>query len=112
MALKLNQKPVISEGDTDMIAVDFTDYLDSGELLTGTPTAVEQTSSDLTIGNVAVSTGSLSILGETVVTGAAVQASVSGQLAATGSYTIRVTATTDASVARTVVVDATFGVAE
>jgi hypothetical protein len=108
MAKTLDQVPVISQGDTEMMAVDFTDLLDSGELLTGTPTVAEVTTSDLTIANVAVSTGSLTILGATVATGAAVQATISGQLSATGAYDMTVTATTDATPARTLVRVARF----
>lgn len=102
MAKQLDQVPVISEGDVEMLAVDFTDWLDSGELLTGTPTVAEQTTSDLTISNVAVNTAALTVLGNTVAIGAGVQAKVIGQLAATGEYSVLITASTDASPARTV----------
>lgn len=102
MAKQLEQVPVISEGDVEVLAIDFTDWLDSGELLTGTPTVAEQTTGDLTISNVAVSTAQLTILGSTVAIGAAVQAKVIGQLAATGVYSLLVTASTDATPARTV----------
>lgn len=110
MPRTLQQVPTISEGDTETIAIDFTDWLDSGESLTGTPTIVEQTTSDLTIGSVAVSTAILTILDNSVAIGAAVQGSVSGQLASQGTYTVLVTATTDATPARTVAREATFGV--
>lgn len=103
----LVQEPQLAVGDVDVVAIDFTDYLDSGELLTGTPTVAEVTSSDLTLGNKAVSTASLTILGNTVVTGAAVQFSIQGQQSGL-DYRVRVTATTDATVARTKVVDLIF----
>ncbi len=108
MVLQLEQLPVISEGDTETVAIDYTDWLDSGELLTGTPTIVEVTTSDLTLASKAVSTGSLTILGRTVATGAAVQCSVSGQLEATGTYTLAITVSTDATPARTKVLHARF----
>ena len=107
MVKVLSQVPCISAGETDMCAVDFTDRLDSGELLTGTPTITEVTSSDLTLGNKAVSTGALTIYGATVATGMAVQFSVSGQQADT-LYTISITVSTDAAVARTFVRHAKF----
>ena len=110
MTIELIQLPIISEGDVEMVSIDFTPWLDAGELLTGTPTVAEQTTSDLTIANVAVSTGALTILGDTVATGMAVQAKVSGQLLATGSYSLLVTVSTDATVARTKKVLATFKV--
>lgn len=110
--INLPQIPNLSEGDTEMFAVDCSDLLDGTELLTGTPTAVEQTTSDLTIGNVAVNTATLTILGRSVVAGKAVQFSVSGQLQANSPYTVRVTTATDASPARTFVRDAGFTVGE
>lgn len=94
----------LGAGATDVFAVAFDKYLDSGELLTGTPTVVEVDTSDLTLGNKAVSTGSLTILGRTVATGKAVQFSASGATAGT-TYRVRVTATTDASPARTEPID-------
>lgn len=104
MPLECSQRPRISAGDTDVAAIDFTPYLDSGELLTGTPTVVEVTSTDLTLANKAVSTAALTIDGNSVAAGAAVQFKVSGQVASK-TYRIRVTATTDATIARTKVVD-------
>lgn len=97
------QIPSFAEGDTRNGAVSFAEQLDSGEALTGTPTVVEQTSSDLTISNVAVSTGSLVINGVTVVAGEAVQMTITGALKATGSYLLKVTATTDSTPAQTLV---------
>ena len=94
-----------SVGSTRMVAVSFALQLDDGELLTGTPTVVEQTTSDLTLGNKAVSTAALTILGETVPIGEAVQFSVSGGTAANSPYLVRVTCGTDATVAQTLSVD-------
>lgn len=107
MTKSLPQIPCLSEGDVDMVAIDYTDWLDSGELLTGTPTAVEVTTEDLTLANKAVSTSSLTINGVTVATGKAVQFSVQGQQAGT-LYTVRVTVSTDATPARTAVRDVRF----
>ena len=110
MTIALVQLPHISEGDVEVVAIDYTPYLDSGELLTGTPTATEQTTSDLTLLSVAVNTASLTILGNTAAIGAAVQFKVSGQLLATGEYSILVTAATDATIPRTKKVVAKFRV--
>jgi hypothetical protein len=102
------QRPRISQGDIDVVSLDFrqTDdpYLDTGELLTGTPTAVEQTTGDLTIASMAVNTAAIEIEGRAVAVGEAVQFKVSGQQSGT-TYRIRVTATTDATIARTKIVD-------
>ena len=75
--------------------------LDSGELLTDTPTVTEVTTSELTISNVVVSTAELTINGAAVAVGEAVQFKVIGQLAGTGSYKLLITAVTDSMPART-----------
>ena len=96
MPIRLQQRPILSEGDVEKGAVSFADFLDTGEALTGTPTVIELTTTDLTIENVAVSSAALTILGETVALGEAVQFTVEGQQAGT-LYTLVVTASTDAS---------------
>lgn len=104
MALTLTQRPTISAGDVDMVSIDYTDYLDSSELLTGTPTVTEITTSALTFANIAVNTVAVSILNKTVAIGKAVRFKMSGQAAGV-TYTVRVSAATDSSPARTVVRD-------
>ena len=89
-------------GETRLFSVSFDGKLDSGELLTGTPTVVEVTTSDLTISNKAVNVAALSINHETVAIGKAVQFKVSGQLAASSPYTILITCGTDSDPAQTV----------
>ena len=64
--------------ETLNMSVSFADKLSTGELLTGTPTVTEETTSDLTITNKAVSTAILTIDGKSVAAGAAVQYSASG----------------------------------
>ena len=81
------------------LAVDFTDKLDSGEALTGTPT-VTSSPSGLTIASVEANAGTLTILGTTVAIGRAVTCSVSGGSAGT-RYTLTVQCGTDATVAQT-----------
>lgn len=92
-----------TEDEVRNVAVDFTQELDSGELLAGTPTITESTG-DLTISNKAVSTSSLTINGSTVATGGAVQFKVSGGTAGT-TYTINIQCSTDSSPAQTVEAD-------
>ena len=96
-----DQVPVFAAGDTRNGAVSFADQLDSGEVLTGTPTIEEQTSSDLTISNAAVSTAVQTINGLSVAIGEAVQFTVSGMTAS--KYTLKITATTDSTPAQTLV---------
>jgi len=103
MPIKLDQRPVISVGDTDIAKIDYTDYLDSTELLTGTPTVAEVTTTDLTLTNKTVNATEVRILERDVAIGKAVQFKVSGQKINT-EYSIRVTASTDAG--RTAVRDA------
>jgi len=81
------------------LAANFTDKLDSGEELTGTPT-VSISPAGVTASSVAVSSGSLTILGETVASGKAVTCSVSGGSSGT-RYTLTIQAGTDATPAQT-----------
>jgi len=80
------------------VSVSFVDVLDSGELLTGTPTitATMATGSTVTIANAVVSTAVLTINGATVSAGKAIQFTIS-----TGSsgvtYTVNIQCGTDAS---------------
>ena len=52
--------------ETRTISVDYTDKLDVGESLTGTPTIAEVTTTDLTISGAQLNSGSLTINNETV----------------------------------------------
>lgn len=81
-------------------AVNCTAALDSGESLTGTPTGVSDPTG-LTIANLAVSVGTLTILGASVAAGAAITGTVSGGTADT-AYTLKLTVDTDASNAQTI----------
>lgn len=97
------QRPTIAEGEVRNVSVSFVDVLDDGELLTGTPTVSEQGTSNLTISNVSINSANLTINGESVSPGQAVQFRVSGQRASTGSYTIKITVGTDATPPQTLV---------
>ncbi len=92
-----------------MVAVSLQGKLDSGELLTGTPTIVEVTTSALTLGSKAVSTTALTIDGVSNAIGEAVQFSVSGGTAGT-TYTINVQVGTDSTPAQTLEVNLTLKV--
>ena len=81
-------------------AVSFIGMLDSGELLTGTPTVVEVTTTALTLGSKAVNTATLTINGVSNVAGQAVQYSCT--TATAGAYVIRITCATNATPAQTV----------
>lgn len=87
------QYETVSTNEVRNVAIDFADVLDSGELLTGTPTVTGDAS--LTITNEQVNTSLLTINGESVAVGAGVQFRVSPSTA--GVYTITVRCGTDAS---------------
>lgn len=97
------QRQPASVGSTRNVAVSFSGQLDDGELLTGTPTITEGTTTDLTINNKAVSSAALTINGITVPIGEAVQCSVSGFVSANYPYTINISVTTDATPAQTLI---------
>lgn len=90
------QRPHVRVDDLGNFAVSFAKELDSGELLTGTPTAVEQTTSDLTISNVVVNTSAKVIRGVTTAIGKAVQGHVIGFKVGI-TYDILVSVDTDAT---------------
>lgn len=104
MTIILNERFIISAGDSETIAIDYTDILDGSELLTGTPTVVEPTTSGVTLSNKGVNTAALTIKGRSVAIGKAVQCLGSGWTSGS-THTIRVTVSTDASPARTWVRD-------
>jgi hypothetical protein len=91
-------------------AVSFEPELEDGELLTGTPTATS-VPEGLTIDNVRVSTGELTINEKAVPTGRAVQFRVAGGVARK-QYKIRVTCATNSSPAQTLVVDCPLAVSD
>ena len=106
------ERPIAAPGETNNFAVDYSNVLDSGELLTGTPVFTEQTTSDLTIVSPSVSTASLVINGRTVSVGKAAQCNVSGQLVANSPYRIKIEVSTDSSPAQEMVNYVEFPVRE
>lgn len=109
MAITLDGIPVVSVGDVEVFSIGYSDWLETGELLTGTPTVTEVTTSDLTISNKVVSTTALTILRQSIPASEAVQFTVSGQQASM-VYKIRISVSTDATPARTCVRDILFSV--
>ncbi len=97
------QRPSASVGSTRNVAVSLSGKLDASELLTGTPTIVEDTTSDLTISNKTVSTAALEINDITVPIGEAVQCNVLGFDVDNFPYTLNITVSTDATPAQTFV---------
>ncbi len=97
------QRPNAAVGATRNIAFSFSGELDSGELLTGTPTITEDTTSDLTISNKVISTTSLEINNITVPAGEAVQCAVTGFVAANFPYTLNISVVTDSTPAQTLI---------
>lgn len=100
MSMKAPQIVQKSSGATITPAVSFAKQLRSGELLTGTPTVVEQTTSALTLDNKAKNTATLTLEGESVIANQAVQFRVAGGTAG-NTYSILVTCGTDATPAQT-----------
>ena len=101
------ERPMAVVGETNTHSVSFANILDDSELLTGTPDVVEVTTTDLTIVNFTptankgtVSTAALTINNVSVPIGEAVQFKVTGQKDGT-TYTIKITAGTDATPAQT-----------
>lgn len=105
MSHTATQRPDVAAGETRNAAIDFSGKLDSGELLTGTPTVVDnnpESPEELTIGSVSVNTVALTIDGQSVAIGEAVQWSASGFVSGK-SYTFKITATTDATPAQVLI---------
>ena len=100
MTIIAREIPCKSTNEIRLASVDFQDKLDSGELLTGTPTAAEVTTSDLTLDTVAVNTAALTVNGRSVAIGQGVQFRIQSGTAGT-TYTILLTATTDSNPAQT-----------
>lgn len=100
MSCTANQLPCKTANETRLAAVSFVDALDSGELLTGTPTVTEVSTSDLTIDNEQTNTAAITVDGVSVAVGQAVQFTVAGGTVDT-LYRIEVQCGTDATPAQT-----------
>lgn len=82
--------------ETRVVSVDFTGKLDSGELLTGTPSISEDSTSDFAISNPQVSTTALTINNTSVAAGMAVQFQVDANPGVSGIRVLDITVSTDA----------------
>ena len=106
MTLEAPQRHFISVGDTDYIRVRFNDRLDDSEVLNGTPTMVEVTTTDLNLSSKTVLTSAYTDSdGVSVPANTAVACLVSGGNVANSAYTIRVTVATTSTPAKTLVRD-------
>jgi hypothetical protein len=92
MAGTAEQIQKITTEELRNVSVNFADLLDSGELLTGTPTVVSDT--DVTIDNEQVNDEIIIINNESVAVGNAVQFTV--ECAVAGNYTVEIKVSTDA----------------
>jgi hypothetical protein len=92
-------------------SVGFLGKLDAGELLSGAPTVVEVTSTDLTIDNVSANPSTVVIDRETHLANQAVQFRVAGGVAYK-RYRIRVSCGTNASPANTRIVSVRINVVQ
>lgn len=98
----------MTAGETRNAAVDFTNKLDSGELLTGTPT-ITASSTLLTLSNKVVNTAALTINGSTVSIGQAVQFAVAASTSSPEArYSVTITTVTNSTPAQTFI--ATLGI--
>lgn len=93
----------VTTSEVRNLYVEFSDDLVGSDKLTGTPTIVEVTTSDLTLSNEVVTTATYqSAKGETVAIGAAVSFKVdASEASASTTYTIKITCATDNAVPET-----------
>ena len=101
--------PVFAVGETINVAVSFANILDVGELLTGVPTIVELTTSDLTFANERVNTATFIFDNHTGGVGKVIQFKMSGQLV-DKTYVVKITCSTDSTPAQIKVRGITFTV--
>lgn len=96
MTIELPQRNKMGVGETRIAAVNFGPTLDDSDTLTGTPTVVEQTTSDLTISQVTLNSATYEERGsgETVAANTAVKFAVTGGSVANSPYSLLVTAST------------------
>ena len=96
MPVSAPQVREVSTNEVRIISVDFKGKLDEGELLTGTPSVSEVTTSDLVISSVQVNTVELIINRRRCVIGEAVMFNVDASSATPGqSYQVDIICSTD-----------------
>jgi hypothetical protein len=93
MTIKAKQVQRKSSGETMQVRVSFDELLVDSDVLTGTPTAVEVTTTDLTISSVETNDAAVTILGKTIPIANAVMFLCAGGTEGT-TYTIKITVST------------------
>jgi hypothetical protein len=111
---KAEERPYKTVSEVRNFAVSFHKKLDSGELLTGTPVALEVTTSDLTLSNKSRNSSEMKIYdrngGElTVAANKVVTFTVAGG-SVNKAYKVKISCATDATNAQTLYGDIEFGV--
>ena len=103
MSVKFRQKQRKAAADALTAVFDFTDLLESGETISGTPTVVAS-STNVTTGSVAVTTAAISdVLGRTVAVGKGIVAKISAGVAGVDyTLTVTVAATTGGTVGQVI----------
>lgn len=99
------QRPHKSETGIRNASISFFGYLDTGELLTGTPLVVEVGgTNDLTFSSIRINTADIVINDFVVVAGQAVLVSIANGLQSNSPYKIKITVSTSAATSQTIVV--------
>jgi hypothetical protein len=93
MTIKAKQVQRKSSGETMQVRISFDELLVDSDVLTGTPTAVEVTTTDLTITTVQINAAAVTILGKTIAIANAVTFLCAGGTAGS-TYTIQTTVST------------------
>jgi len=93
MTIQAKQVQRKSSGETMQVRVSFDELLVDSDVLTGTPTAVEVTTTDLTISTVETNDAAVTILGKTIPIANAVMFLCAGGTAGT-TYTMKITVST------------------
>lgn len=102
MVATAQQHYVVKRGAIRACAVGFQGVLDTSELLTGTPTVTEVTTTALTITNKRVNTAAITILGVSHAIGEAVQFTVDFSSAVADTYyEVKIVAVSNATYAQT-----------
>ena len=104
------QRPPLIEGEVPNFLISLKGKLKNGELANGTPLITEESTSDLTITNKAISTSTLWINDDqSVLAGEAAVCTIAGHLLATREYTLKIVFTTDGGQTRTSFTEFTVG---
>lgn len=102
MTIELEPVYTVSPDETEMVAIDYTDHLDSDETLSGTPTVTSIGAHTVTVSNVGLNSTAKTILGRSVVANKAVTFRITS-LVAECDYAIKISVGTSSSPARTIV---------